>query len=284
MKPSEITIEPLIPPHIAQAHELSSAVKWPHRPEDWQFLLGLGRGLAAVEGDRLAGTIIWWPFGESFATLGMVIVSTSFQGRGLGRRLMEAVLDRAAGRTILLNATRDGLPLYEKLGFKPIGAVHQHQAANATPDSARLPEGTRVRAMTPADIERVAALDEQAAGFGRREMLTALQGVGTGLILERHGDIAGWAFFRRFGRGYLIGPVGAVGEQSAKALISTFIASHGPEFLRIDVPASSGLSPWLEERGLPQVGGVVTMALGNEPPVPMTPGPKAFALSNQALG
>jgi hypothetical protein len=44
--------------------------------------------------------------------------------------------------------------------------------------------------MTGADLDAIIALDEQAAGFRRAELPTALTGVGQGLILEREGEIA----------------------------------------------------------------------------------------------
>ena len=77
---SAIAIEGLEARHLAQAHALSAAVGWPHRQEDWNFVLGLGLGLAALNGDELLGTIIWWPFGEKFTTLRMVIVAPTMQG------------------------------------------------------------------------------------------------------------------------------------------------------------------------------------------------------------
>lgn len=283
MSVSAIAIERLEEKHLTATQALSTAVKWPHRREDWNFVLTLGRGLAAVDGDSLVGTIIWWPFGERYATLGMVIVSPSMQGRGLGRLLMEAALREAGGRTMFLNATEQGLPLYEKLGFKPIGAVRQHQAVNAVPATVPLPEGASLRSMDEEDLDAVIALDEQAAGFRRAGMLRALKESGKGFLLEQDGEIVAWSFFRRFGRGYVIGPVGARGKAAARALIARWISGYGPEFLRIDVPVSTGLSPWLEGQGLAQAGEVITMALG-EAPLPPTAGPRLFALANQALG
>ena len=55
------------------------------------------------------------------------------------------------------------------------------------------------------------------------------------------------------------------------------------EFLRIDIPVATELSPWLEAQGLPQVGEVVTMVRGTAP-APDSEGPRLFALANQALG
>ncbi|MBB6413729.1 GNAT family N-acetyltransferase [Mesorhizobium sangaii] len=283
MSVSAIAIVRLEEKHLAAAQVLSTAVNWPHRRQDWSFALKLGRGLAAMDRDSLVGTIIWWPFGQHYARFGMLIVSPSMQRRGLGRLLMEAALRDAGDRTMLLNATMEGLPLYEKFGYKPIGAVRQHQAANAVPASAPLPEGASFKSMQETDLDAVIALDEQAAGFRRAELLRALKKIGEGLILEQGGEIAAWSFLRRFGHGYVIGPVGAGGEMAARALIARWISGNGSEFRRIDVPLSSGLSPWLEDQGLGRAGEVVAMALG-EPPVPLATGPRLFALANQGLG
>ena len=278
-----ISIERLAPRHLPEAHALSVAVKWPHRLEDWQFFFALGRGFAALKGSELIGTALWWPFGESSATLGMVIVASSMQGQGIGRRLMDAALAEAGPRAVRLNATADGVPLYEKLGFRPIGKLHQHQAANPGAKPERLPEGMTLRALQPEDLAQVIALDEQAAGFTRAELLATLVEIGEGLVLERGGRIVAWSIFRRFGRGFVIGPVCAAEDAAAKALIAAWIERHPTEFLRIDVPVSSGLSPWLEARGLPRVDAVVTMLRGDAAPRPET-GPELFALSSQALG
>ncbi|MGX9181940.1 GNAT family N-acetyltransferase [Mesorhizobium sp. BHbdii] len=283
MSVSTIAIKLLEEKHLPAAQVLSTAVKWPHRPQDWKFALSLGRGLAAMEGDSLVGTTIWYPFGQQYATFGMVVVAPSMQGCGIGRLLMETALRDAGGRTMVINATAEGRPLYEKFGFRPTGAMRPHEAVNAVPASASLPKGASFRSLEEADLDAVIALDEQAAGFRRSGMLRALKGIGKGLILEQNGKIAAWSFFRRFGHGYVIGPVGARGEMAAQALIAKWIAGKRSEFLRIDVPLSSGLSPWLECQGLARAGELVTMALG-EAPAPLATGPRLFALANPGLG
>ncbi|RWN50113.1 GNAT family N-acetyltransferase [Mesorhizobium sp.] len=283
MSVSTIAIKQLEEKHLAAAQILSTAVKWPHRRQEWKFALSLGRGLAAMDGDSLVGTTIWYPFGRQYARFGMVVVSPSIQRRGIGRLLMESALRDAGDRTILLNASEEGRRLYEKLGFKPIGAVRQHETANAVPASAPPPEGARFRSVEEIDLDAVIALDEQAAGFRRSGMLRALKEISKGLILEQGGEIAAWSFFRRFGHGYVIGPVGARDEMAAQAVIARWIADNRSEFQRIDVPLPSGLSPWLEGQGLARAGEVVTMALG-EAPALLATGPRLFALANQGFG
>ncbi|RVC58349.1 N-acetyltransferase, partial [Mesorhizobium sp. M4B.F.Ca.ET.088.02.2.1] len=258
MSVSTIAIKLLEQEHLPAALVLSRAAKWPHRLQEWKFALSLGRGLAAMDGDSLVGTTIWYPFDQKYATFGMVVVAPSMRRRGIGRLLMETALREAGVRTMLINATAEGRPLYEKLGFEPIGAVRPHETANAVPACAPLPEGASFRSMEEADLDVVIALDEQAAGFPRSGMLRALKETGKGLILEQQGKMAAWSFFRRFGNGYVIGPVGARAEMAAQAVITKWIADNRSEFLRIDVPLSSGLSPWLEGQGLAPADELVT--------------------------
>src|SRR5690242_3237924 len=114
--------------HIPQAVALSSALNWPYRAEDWRFALELGHGVAVEAEAGLAATALWWPYEPTFASFGMIIVAPALQGRGIGRLLMDELLRQADGRSIILNSTREGYRLYERLGFVPSGQVNQHQA------------------------------------------------------------------------------------------------------------------------------------------------------------
>jgi hypothetical protein len=55
-----ITYRRMTESDLAGAHVLSQAVRWPHRLEDWQFVLRLGIGFVAVEGDTVVGTALCW--------------------------------------------------------------------------------------------------------------------------------------------------------------------------------------------------------------------------------
>ncbi|HYI69199.1 MAG TPA: hypothetical protein VEX87_05610 [Skermanella sp.] len=126
------------------------------------------------------------------------------------------------------------------------------------------------------------ALDAAAAGMPRASLIAALLAEAEGVILDRDGEPVGFALFRRFGRGYAIGPVIAPTITGAKALISHWIASNPGMFIRIDVPGDSGLSEWLDDLGLVSVGPVVTMLRGPMPD--RAAAPRAWAIVSQALG
>jgi GNAT superfamily N-acetyltransferase len=267
--------------HLPQAVSLSSALGWPYREEDWRFAFELGHGIVVETDAGLAATGLWWPYEQAFASFGMIIVAPALQGRGIGRLLMDELLRQAAGRTIVLNSTREGYRLYERLGFAPCGQVNQHQAVlAAAPPEPRANDA--IRPLRPEDIGAIHDIDWRASGMGRGRLLDALFAIGKVAVIEREERVQGYGCVRRWGRGVVIGPVIARDAADAKALIATLAAEHRGDFARIDVPATSGLSPWLEEIRLRRVDHVVSMVRGElaTPAVDAT----LFAVSNQSLG
>ncbi|MCX4163857.1 MULTISPECIES: GNAT family N-acetyltransferase [Paraburkholderia] len=247
---------------IPAAHALTVELKWPHRADDWKFVAHLGIGFVAQDTSGVIGTALCWKFGADRASLGMVIVSPAHQGRGIGRQLMERVLEALGGRVTFLHATTAGRPLYEKLGFHATGTLDQHQGAAFQPPLVSLPPGERLRPLGSSDTARLVELASRASGLDRSVVLPALLTAADGIALDRDGELVGFALFRRFGRGFAIGPVvapAAPDERRAKALISHWLALNEGVFVRIDTPGGSGLTAWLERMGLPRVDTSVKM-------------------------
>ncbi len=248
---------------IDAAHGLSVAVRWPHRREDWRFAVDAGTGFVAEENGVVIGTALCWKFGVDRATLGMVIVSPDEQGRGIGRKLMELVVEELGERVTFLHATPAGQPLYEKLGFTACGTLTQHQGTVEQAPEPVLPEGETLRTATAADLPALIDLASRGCGLDRSATLPALLDVAQGgVVLERNGEITGFALARRFGRGYAIGPVVAAPSADhtrAKALVSHWLAQHVGNFVRIDVPGGAGIEAWLPTVGLVPVDAVVKM-------------------------
>lgn len=275
-------LRPLTPEDLPAAQGLTAALRWPHRQEDWAFMLGLGQGLAAERDGLLVGSTITWNYGPDFATVGLVIVADAVQGKGLGRSLMGAALEIAGSRSMLLNATQPGLPLYRSMGFAPVGDVVQHQGAAFSIGLVPPPRGGRLRPLGRNDGPALAALDAAATGMPRAALIEALLGVCEGVVLDCDGEARGFSLLRRFGRGLVIGPVVAPDAESARALIAHWLGSREGQFLRIDVKLGDGLSPWLEGMGLQAVDTVTGMARGAVPQP--SGGLRNYALVTQALG
>ncbi|WMY10721.1 GNAT family N-acetyltransferase [Paraburkholderia phenoliruptrix] len=266
--PDSITYRRFTLDDVAAAHALTVELKWPHRPDDWKFVAQLGVGFVAEDASGVIGTALCWKYGADRASLGMVIVSPARQGLGIGRKLMEMVLEELGGRITFLHATAAGQPLYEKLGFRAAGTLDQHQGAAFQPPLVSLPAGERLRPLGSSDTARLVELASQASGLDRAEVLPALLDNADGIALDRDGELVGFALFRRFGRGFAIGPVVALPSEDssrAKALISHWLALNAGVFVRVDTPGDSGLADWLEQLGLPRVDTVVRMVRNADP-------------------
>jgi ribosomal protein S18 acetylase RimI-like enzyme len=274
-------LRPFGPRDLPEAHALSSTLNWPHRIEDWQFALSLGQGLVAERDGKVLGTALSWQFGTDYATIGLVIVAPELQGQRIGNRMMAALLDRLSTRNVLLHATMAGRGLYERLGFAITGEVDQHQGMLVALPALAERKGDRLRPLADADVETLIAMDARGAGMSRGELLRQLFAQERTVVLERGGQAAGFAVLRRFGRGHLVGPVAAPDFEAARVLISD-CCRHTEGFVRVDVYAMSGLSPWLEGLGLPRVGGGTIMVRGRVPG--RGPAQGGWALVTQAIG
>lgn len=275
----EVALVPFAEAHVEGALKLSQEMAWPYRREDWAFALQLGHGFVLQRAGAVIGTALWWAYGGTRASAGMIIVARSAQGRGYGARLMDALLAAAHPRTIALNSTAEGLALYERRGFVRVGVIHQHQGI---PEQRRAPRSPGlVRAMAASDVEAIAQLDLEATGWERRQMLHRLARIGDGHVLLRGGTPRGYAISRLFGRGHVIGPVVAENPADARALIEAALARLGRAFVRIDTSATSRIGAWLEDIGLQRVGDATTMVLGAQI---ASGGPaRMFALANQSF-
>lgn len=269
--------------HLDAAYGLSQQAGWPHRRQDWAMLLGLSHGFVALDGTTVVGTAMLTPFGDHHASINMVIVAESMRGRGLGRKLMNAALEVCGARECRLTATADGLPLYEKLGFRATHEVRQHQGLPSLPPHDDSSERPQLEWVGPEHLATIAALDRQAQGMDRSALLAVLAESGRMVLLREAGHVVAYAGMRLFGRGEVIGPLAATTLQQAQTLLSTLIASRPDSFLRVDTAEWQQLSPWLAARGLTGVGGGIAMR--RNPVDRDAPGPaKPFALASQALG
>lgn len=261
---------------------LSRAVGWPHRVEDWEMVIGLGHGVVATLGQEVVATALWWPYGETHATLGMIIVSPDHQGAGIGKRLMQGLFEQTKARSLMLNATAAGEPLYAKSGFVPCGGVTQYHGEALAVAAPSLWPGATLRPGAVADLPELERLDREASGLPRRAVLASLLKRGECVILERDGKAIGFSILRRFGRGLVVGPVVAPDEADARALIAHWLQGRQGQLVRVDIRVGSDLGNWLVERGLRPAGTVTAMVRGE---APVAAGPaQLYALVNQALG
>ncbi|MEE4919890.1 GNAT family N-acetyltransferase [Pseudomonas alliivorans] len=278
----DLEYRPMTAADVANAHELSIALKWPHRLEDWAMLQRVAEGFVALHNGRLIGSAFACHQGE-FSTIGLVIVSDDYQGKGIGRKLMEMAVGSVAPRTAVLNATLEGAPLYAKMGFVSFGEVQQRQGQAQLPAPTALKAGEHCRALTGTDHARVLELANAGTGMDRSKVLSdVLDNLEHAVGIERDSQLKAFALMRPFGRGLCIGPVVAEDVYQARHMIEQLLAKVPYAFVRIDIPSNGGLVDWLEEVGLKRVDAVTCMSMGAVPQP--SQGVRQFALITQAIG
>ena len=196
------------------------------------------------------------------AGIGPITVDPAEQNAGIGRRLMEAVIERAAARKLPgIRLVQDGfhnrsLCLYTKLGFVTREALSVLQGP---PLDTRLP-GYEVRAATAEDAGGCNALCHRVHGFERGGEVADAIARSSATVVEHLGRITGYAteigFFAH-----------AVGEtnEDLKALIGAAPSIAGPGFL---LPTRNhDVFGWCLDRGLRLVKQTTLMTIGlyNEP-------------------
>jgi GNAT superfamily N-acetyltransferase len=199
---------------------------------------------------------------STIAGIGPITVDPGVQNSGIGRRLMEALLDRAAQRRFpgvrLVQAAyhNRSLSLYAKLGFTIREPLALMQGA---PLRASI-QGYAIRQATEQDLAACNRVCTHIHGHDRSgELLDAITQA-TAMVVEHDGRITGYAT----AVGFFAHAVGESNEE-LKALIGAASAYLGPGFL---LPTrNTELFRWCLEQGL-RVGQVMTlMSIGlyNEP-------------------
>lgn len=195
------------------------------------------------------------------AGVGPITVDPSVQDRGIGRQLMQAVLDRAAARQfagvrLLQSAYHPrSMSLYTKLGFRVRGVIACMQGA---PLGATVP-GRTVRSALEADLEAMNRVCRVVHGHERGgEVVDAIRG-GTATVVEHGGRISGYATALAF-FGHAVGET----ADDVEALIGAASSFGGPGML---VPADSPLFPWCLANGLRvnQFMTLMSVGLYNQP-------------------
>jgi N-acetylglutamate synthase-like GNAT family acetyltransferase len=103
--------------------ELSIQAGWNQTPEDWRMLIQLdSKGCFGVEVEgQLVATTTLLCYGRLLGWVGMVLTRVEWRGRGFARNLLATALARADQlgiATVKLDATEQGQPVYEKMGFR----------------------------------------------------------------------------------------------------------------------------------------------------------------------
>ena len=194
--------------------------------------------------------------------VGPITIDPSVQNKGIGRQLMQAVMERAVAKKMPgIRLVQDAyhnrsLCLYTSLGFVTREPLSLMQGAPLKLELA----GYEVRSATQTDLAACNVVCRRVHGFDRSAELADAIARNTATVVRHLGRITGYATeIGLFAH--------AVGEsnEDLKALISAAAAFSGPGFL---VPTRNhDVFSWCLDRGLQLVNQRTLMTIGfyNEP-------------------
>jgi GNAT superfamily N-acetyltransferase len=215
-------------------------------------------GVVAEADGRIVGSN-FMSEGDPVRGVGPITVAPAFQGRGIGRRLMQAVLDRGKNAASI-RLLQDGfntcsVSLYASLGFelKEPMLLMRGKPAGAPPSR------FAVRPMTSQDLDACASLSTNVHGFDRRtEVRDALQAF-TPFVVERDGRTTGYMTAPTF---WIANHGIAETEEDMRALVEG-AAMALQEPVAFLVPARrTSFFRWCLSEGMKVMKPMVLMALG----------------------
>ena len=266
-------------------HALSLAVGWSYRAKDWDLMRRIGRGIVAVDGiGRVFGSAMWFPQGDDFATIGLVITTPRIQAQGGGRWLMEQVFEQCGDRNLALNATRAADHLYAALGFTKEAVVYMRQGTvPPTLPPAPALDG-ELGVLSQDNVGEIMDLDTRAFGSNRLKVLALLAESASICTLRRDGEVVGYSMCREFGRGQVIGPLVARNDRDAINLTAVHLKNLTGQFARVDTREKAGIfAEFLQQSGLEEADTVTTMSKGRRFLNPKDHEPRVYGLAGHAL-
>ena len=269
---------------VPLAMRLKEQALWNQTLADWWRFLALepqGCFVAHWHGQP-AGTAAAFVFGR-VGWIAMVLVDRALRGRGIATRLMEhalAYLDNRGVRSVRLDATPLGRPIYERLGFTAQWELTRLEgvapnpgmggqaassvgwACSADPPTClpaasppdELPFGlVPFSALSPAQFAELSALDAQTNGTDRQRLLALLDcdAPGAARALLAAGRLRGFAMLRNGSRATQIGPVAVLDDEAGLALFQAMARQTAARPIFVDIP--DGNLPavrWAQLQGL----------------------------------
>lgn len=231
---------------LAFACGLSRLAGWNQTRRDWERFLSLapdGCFLAEKDG-AAAGTATTTAYGTALAWIGMVLVHPDFRRQGIGTTLLEGAIRHLRENTgvacIGLDATPEGRPLYEGLGFRAAWGLRRwvREATDRVPETPAENDGSF--------SDRHFELDRAVFGADRCELL---QSLAAGSFLTRFREDGSFGFCREGERANYLGPVTAATPEAGAALARDLIqAAPNDRLLFWDLPDGNHVAEDLAEQ------------------------------------
>ncbi|MGU3368342.1 GNAT family N-acetyltransferase [Bacillus mycoides] len=218
---------------------LSEVIGWDYSLEEIETILNSGiiYGVRNEKGEVIASAASIL-YGETLASIGMVIVHPKYKGRGIGKMITEACIGSVPEKTsIMLIATEEGKPLYEKLGFQVVSHVSKYICIEYNSAYKNEEEKEYIFNYEEKDLIEIIKIDKAAFGANRSGFLKnrIMQSEQCILIRGTKQNILGYGISIQTPENKIIGPVVAKNDTLAMNIIHYLAKGHNGK-LRMDVP------------------------------------------------
>ena len=241
---------------------LSDSVGWDYDESEIKTVMMSGKilGHKNAEGEIVSSAAII-TYDTNLASIGMVIVHENYRGLGLGKLATQKCIESVSEHTaILLVATKDGEPLYKKMGFTTVDYVHKYMTENYIGAHNLASNEYAIEDFNDNDFAEIVSLDTAAFGDNRSNFLRnrIKQSKHCVVVRDHHANIIGFGLSILGPINLILGPIIAPDSKTASLIINTLAKNHQGR-LRIDVPSGHAeLIKWVEQSGFTEA---------NRPPI-----------------
>lgn len=243
------------PADLPAAIQLVESVGWNQTEQDLRlFLEGPGNIYLVAEIDaQVVGTVASINYGHEVAWISMMIVAEAFRGRGISTQLLNTLIQQLSAvgyRTIKLDATPAGRPVYHRLGFREEYEIHRLVRNGQSETNSTFSPNPGVRFLTSHERPAVIEMDRKIFGAERALLLGYLLDAAPASGLVRDNRLVAFACGRRGRRFFQVGPVAGDTLRDVRSVLSFFLKQHIETSLVMDVLADQEpLLHWLESMG-----------------------------------
>ncbi|MFD2058861.1 GNAT family N-acetyltransferase [Mesorhizobium calcicola] len=235
--------------------------------------------IGAFVGNEMVAAISAVAYGSEFGFIGLYICRPDKRGKGYGKAVWNAGMNRLAGRTIGLDGVAEQQANYLRKGFRPAYETIRYSGRAAGP--AVRADG--LRTVTAQLVPDIIAYDASCFPAPRRAFLQRwLQAPHHGLAAISSRGTTGYAVARPCRSGFKIGPLFAHNIDTALQLLDGLAGACEGGDLHIDVPAENiGFIAALEAAGFAPTFSTTRMYKGLPPKLDLQ---RLFGVTTLELG
>ncbi|MGY3414690.1 N-acetylglutamate synthase-like GNAT family acetyltransferase [Bacillus mycoides] len=272
----EIRVERLSREKTKDIVALSSYIGWDYNSEEIETIFNSGIVYGVVNGrEELIASAAIILYGETLASIGMVIVHPDYKGRGIGKIITDSCVKSVSTQTpIMLIATDDGKILYKKIGFRAVSHVSKYICNSYNANYQCVGNEEYIVNYEERDLEEIIQIDKDAFGTNREEFLKyrIIQSEQCIVTKDAQQNVLGYGISIQTPENKIIGPIVAKNDKMAMRMVHYLVREHHGK-LRIDVP--EGKKDFMKELE------IIGFKKVNTPPIMMKNSDKLLKRNNE---